>query len=148
MVAHHTLFLTSVSSICPFACWPLSQSSYAFLPNHALQISMLLGCTTHTVPDIGSSFSPFAFWQLSSPSYNILLHHCLQFSILLDCMSHVVPDLGSSLCPFAFLQLNHHPQLHPRQRSSCQDPGLPDFLMLCLLPPIITFTFYPLPPHP
>jgi hypothetical protein len=101
-VARRERFLTLVSRIRPFACWPPSQPSYAFGPHHGLPISMLLGRTTHAVPDIGSSVRPSTLRQLSSPSDDLVPHHCSPFSMLLGCTSHAVPDIGSSLRPFAF----------------------------------------------
>jgi hypothetical protein len=149
-VARHTLFLTLVSRIRPLACWSPSQpsSESAFHPHHGLQILMLLGRTTHAVPDIGSSVRPFAFQQLSSPSYDFLPRQGLLFSMLLGCTSHAVPDIGSSLSPFAFQQLDYHPTpsfthafISPGQSSSSAQ-------MLRLPPPTTIFTFNALTPHP
>ncbi len=108
-----------------YSRWSQPLASYAFRPHHRLPISILLGRTTHVVPDISSSVCPFAFWQLSSPSYDLVPHHsgCLPFSMLLCCTSHAVPDIGSSLRPFAFRQLNHFPLLQVRSRTSLSRPA-------------------------
>jgi hypothetical protein len=116
--------LTLVSRIRPFACWPPSQPSYAFHPHHGLPISMLLGRTTHAIPDIGSSVRPFTSRQLSSPSYDLVPHHSSPFSLLLGCTSHAVPDIGSSLRPFALRQLDNFPRLRSRTCSSRPAPAL------------------------